>query len=423
MASTNDVALAKWPRAWAQALDDAALEGASSATVFKRGRSYADSGCVEVIAEDPLPEPAVRAIVAGTEVYATAVWIEEDALAGDCDCPHARDGWFCKHQVAVALVWRERLAHAPGRRADAPGTASAAARPRTVKDQRRALQDFLRGLEPSVLVDRLLDLADRDRDLWRELQQWRKLAEIKGGLVDLEPMIDEMLSPGRDFIAWDETASYVRRADAVLPLLRDARERHPAEAIPLCIHALRRAWRALESADDSNGQIGGLCEAIGAELTWAVRVAGSQPASFGDAYLQWRLEDPFDCFDAAAVEAAMGEAALARYRQVLAECAGEDASSLREVLFDFLQRDRNRRRSCDRHRRRSVGTGTGTDRRCRTSPCAPRSSAPRHAGSKPASWYGRQRIAGIPCCTGSRSTFPSTGTTMQSNCCCASSRT
>ena len=319
MGRTNDAALANWPRAWALALEDAALEDASSAAIFKRGLAYAASGCVQVVAEDPMPEPALRALVTGTEIYTTDLWMEDDALAGDCDCPHAQDGRFCKHQVAVALVWRERLAHASGSHSDVPGAAPAAARPRTVKAQRRALQDFLRGLEPSILVDKLIDLADRDRDIWRELQQWRKLGEMKGGLVDVKPMIDEILSPGRDFIAWDEVASYVRRADAALPLLREARERHPAEAISLCAHALRRVWRALESADDSNGEIGGVCEAIGAELTRAVHVAGPQPASFGDAYFQLRLDDPFDCFDAAAVEAAMGEAALARYRQILAE--------------------------------------------------------------------------------------------------------
>src|ERR1700748_1216493 len=258
MGRTNDAAPASWPRAWALALDDAALEDASSAAIFRRGLAYAASGCVEVVAEDPMPEPALRALVTGTEIYTTDLWIEDDALAGDCDCPHAQDGWFCKHQVAVALVWRERLAHASGSPSDVTGAAPAAARPGTVKAQRRALHDFLRGLEPSVLADKLLELADRDRDIWRELQQWRRLGEMKGGLVDVKPMIDEMLSPGRDFIAWDEVGNYVRSAAAVLPLLRDLRERHPAEAISLCAHALRRAWRALESADDSNGEIGGV---------------------------------------------------------------------------------------------------------------------------------------------------------------------
>ena len=37
------------------------------------------------------------------------MWIEDGDAAGSCDCPNADDGWFCKHQVAVALIWRHRL--------------------------------------------------------------------------------------------------------------------------------------------------------------------------------------------------------------------------------------------------------------------------------------------------------------------------
>jgi len=117
MGRTNDAALANWPRAWALASDDAALEGASSAAIFKRGRAHADSGCVQVVAEDPPPEPALRARVTGTELYTTDVWIEGGGPVGECDCPNAQDGWFCKHQVAAALVYGIAI-HLPDERQD-----------------------------------------------------------------------------------------------------------------------------------------------------------------------------------------------------------------------------------------------------------------------------------------------------------------
>jgi len=130
------------------ALGDASLKDASSPAIYQRGKAYATSGSVEVVAEDSLPEPALRAEVTGTEIYTTEVWIEDDALAGSCDCPSALDGWFCKHQVAVALVWRERLARAPNSDADIanPGAAPTAKRPRSAKDEHLALRDFLCGL-------------------------------------------------------------------------------------------------------------------------------------------------------------------------------------------------------------------------------------------------------------------------------------
>ncbi len=106
----SEVQPTAWPEEWVRALSDASLRQASSATIFQRGTACATSGAVEVVDEDLLPEPALRAQVTGTDTYTTEVWIEDDAVAGSCDCPNAEDGWFCKHQVAVALVWRDRLA-------------------------------------------------------------------------------------------------------------------------------------------------------------------------------------------------------------------------------------------------------------------------------------------------------------------------
>jgi hypothetical protein len=128
-----------------------------------------------------------------------------------------------------------------------------------------------------------------------------------------------MLAPGRGFIALADAARYVRRAEAVLPLLQQAQARDACAAVPLCLHAMRRAWDTLQQADDSDNDIGGLCESIGAEWVLALQGAGPQPASFGDTYLQVQFDDPFGCFDAAAAEAAIGAPAMAHYQRALEE--------------------------------------------------------------------------------------------------------
>ena len=107
--------------------------------------------------------------------------------------------------------------------------------------------------------------ADRDHDIARELQQWRKASELSNDPAELKTLVNEMLAPGREFIAWGESASYVRRAEAVLPLLEQTRRRDAGAAVAACLHALRCAWGVLQQADDSDGEIGGLCQAIGAE--------------------------------------------------------------------------------------------------------------------------------------------------------------
>ena len=165
---------AGWPQGWLVALGDASLRDASSPAIFQRGKAYATSGSVAVVAEDPLLGPALRAKVNGTEIYTT---------------------------------------------------------------------------------------------------------EVKREPVDLKRLVNDVLSPGRGFIAWNEAGSYARRAEAVVPLLRQACERDSAAAVGLCVHALRRAWGVLAPADDSDGEIGGVCEAIGTELMHAVRSAGPQQSS------------------------------------------------------------------------------------------------------------------------------------------------
>lgn len=166
-----------------QALSDGALKGASNATIFKRGQAYAQSDAVQAIQQEDGPVPAARETVVGTQPYEVEVWVDEGAVGGQCDCPNAEDGWFCKHQVALAMVWRGLLggdAPAPDEAVRAKvsaAAATAAKRSRTIEDRREALADFLRGQDALVMAQRLLELADRDPAVERELQQWRKLSE------------------------------------------------------------------------------------------------------------------------------------------------------------------------------------------------------------------------------------------------------
>lgn len=313
--SAND-----WPADWLAALSDEALIEASSKAIFGRGKTYAQADVIEVMNEDPLPEPALRAQISGSELYETSVWIEDDELEGDCDCPHAAEGWFCKHQVALALVWRERLSGAAPEVDEAARkkVAASAKRGQTLRDKHQRLQDFLHAQAAADLADKLLALAERDHALMRELHHWQKLSTTQGDPAELKAIITDILAPGSRFIDYGETYAYVRRAEAVLPLLEKACQRDAASAVGLAIHALERSWRVLEQADDSDGEIGGFCVAIGEVFVAALQGAGPQAERFGKTYLQLVLEDPFGCFDTAAAEDAIGPVALANFRQTLA---------------------------------------------------------------------------------------------------------
>ncbi|WP_029000951.1 hypothetical protein [Azohydromonas australica] len=183
--------------------------------------------------------------------------------------------------------------------------------------ERSRLQAFLHGLPASVLAKKLMQMADSDFQVERELQCWRRASEVTCDPAELVAIADGMLEPGRHYIKLGEGREYVRRGEAVLPLLRQTRARDTQAAVTLGSHALRRAWELMNQADDSGDEFGELCRAIGAEWLACLQAAGPQPGAFGEAYLQLLLEDPVESFDPVAAETAMGEAARQGLRQAL----------------------------------------------------------------------------------------------------------
>lgn len=74
-----------------------------------RGRSYAKEGRVKKLTRR---RARLSASVAGTALYSVSIWVRGRGLGFTCSCPAGAEGDFCKHCVAVALVWVERH-HAP----------------------------------------------------------------------------------------------------------------------------------------------------------------------------------------------------------------------------------------------------------------------------------------------------------------------
>jgi hypothetical protein len=301
-----------WPAEWLEAISDASLIKASSSAIFARAKGYANSESIEITDEAPYPEPTLWAQVLGTHRYETSVWIEADRIAGECDCPNAQDGWFCKHQAALAMVWRESLA------SNGASVEAAQARRVSRQERRQSLEEFLYAQDARTLADKLLSFAQHDRQIASDLRQWHELATVRGTPAELKSIITRALAPLEGFIEYGETDAYVRRAESVVTLLQQACERDPEGAVELAIHALKRAWHAIGVADDSDGDIGHLCVRLGELLLEILQTAEDQPEAFGKTYLQLILDDPFGSFDAAAVEEAIGPVALEHYRSCLA---------------------------------------------------------------------------------------------------------
>jgi hypothetical protein len=306
--------------ALAKLFDDKAIQALSGGKTFARGKTYAVSGAVIIQAEQTESAPTVRAEVQGTSTYTTSVSIDHGKIIGDCDCPGAVDGWFCKHMVAVALVWRDRLMDTETviDEAAQKKVQASAKRAQTVRANRSALHEFLRSRSAEELAEKLIDLANNERDIERELQQWQKLKELPNNPANLKSLITEMLAINVNAFNWRDAPDYARRMQSLLPILQQELKRDAKSALALATHALRRSWVVMMHVDDSNGYLGDIVTQIADQWLVALQRCGAQPATFGDTYLRLQLEDPFGCFDGKIAEQAMGVAALNRYRTALA---------------------------------------------------------------------------------------------------------
>jgi uncharacterized Zn finger protein len=130
-------------------IDD--IEAVAGARSYQRGIDYIDR-----VSDLAAGAGVVTAVVYGSGAY--QVRLEVDAgLDGDCDCPWGQEGNFCKHCVAVALVYLYQVEHG-------------IAIPEAAADQPPALVDYLATLEHDQLVELLLEAAGGDPGLRRRLE-------------------------------------------------------------------------------------------------------------------------------------------------------------------------------------------------------------------------------------------------------------
>ncbi|MDA8522211.1 SWIM zinc finger family protein [Acidovorax sp. NCPPB 4044] len=305
---------------WLSCLSDAALQRMSGSAVFGRGRTYAVSGAIETLeASAPRPgeQAALAAVVHGTQAYRVRVWIDaDDELDGACNCPHAQEGNFCKHLVALSLAWRAEQGGeaAPSDPEAARKVTAAAKRAHTQAERREALHRFVGQQTARDLAERLWSWAERDSDLMADLKAWAAEQQAEDDPKALRGAITDLLKVRGDGLDWRESVAYARRAARVPAMLRPWLGRDPDALRDLCEHALRRLYKAAADADDSDGEIGGVMEDMMALLAAALRAA-PPPAAWADRWFALMDEDPWGLWDESAILDAAGPTVCARHAE------------------------------------------------------------------------------------------------------------
>jgi hypothetical protein len=186
----------------------------------------------------------VTATVDGTSVYRVHLEVAGGGLRGRCTCPYGLEGVFCKHRVAVALVWL------------ADGAEVGEPRPAPVSDQR--LRAFLLGQDPAWLVDQLLSAARTD-PLLRARLDVAAGADVTAAYDagDLRDRLARAIEIG-DYVDYGGAYSYFDLIEGALDAVAELVDGgFPDTAITLAEYALDLLEGAAGRVDDSDGGLGG----------------------------------------------------------------------------------------------------------------------------------------------------------------------
>jgi hypothetical protein len=313
-----------------QDLSDQSLRKLAGDKVFARGKVYAANGAVQDL-EDLSPTPdyllGAQAAVHGGELYKTEVWwLPDDDLDGDCDCPHAQDGFFCKHQVALALVWRDQLGGGGDAQTDPQAqkkVTAAAKRAQTLTNNKEALRVFVQSQSATDLAEWLWCWAEQDRHVMAQLKTWQAQVHAAQGVASgdvraVQTAIHELLKNPKGYLEPRDCAVYQRRAEQAFPLIELMRQISPAQARALCEDMLARVYKVCETADDSwGGEMGDLILNT-LEVLKTCLQAEPPPTHWLKTWLSLRAKDPYGLGNTQRIMQAAGPALVQAYSDHLA---------------------------------------------------------------------------------------------------------
>lgn len=286
----------------------AILKKNAGAAVFERGEKYFAAGAV---ARLRAMDDKVKASVAGTDTYQVTLQEKNGELDWDCSCPHAADGFFCKHCVAVGLAWL----------AEHAGEMQPNAKPRRKarRDPWQTIRHYLNAQPPQSLVDLLLEAAERDERTYDALLL---KAELTGGAADAlsayRGAIDRATGI-RGFVDWQGAGAVADDIDQVVDALEKLlRPDSAAMLVELAEYAIERVEGSLEQVDDSDGAVGDVVYRLGELHHDACRMARPDPVKLAARLFRLETSLPFGVcsFDALSYRDVLGESGLRRYREL-----------------------------------------------------------------------------------------------------------
>ena len=282
-----------------------ALAAITDARTFRRGRDYARLGHVGPILEH---DDGIETAVRGTRLYRAKLWHEKGKLRSSCTCPLGEDGIFCKHCVALGLVW---MGEGP-----AEDSGESGSDPLPEIDMKE-IRSHLLTRDKSDLADIILAQSLNDERLLRRLLV--DAARTKGHgreAAVLRNVIDNAVRTN-GFVDYREAASYAQgiedAVDGVEHLLESG---EPAEAVEPAEYALKAVEGQMESVDDSDGAMRPTLDRLQEIHHSACVKARPDRKDLARRLFAWELNSEWDVFAGAAstYRDVLGSEGLSVYR-------------------------------------------------------------------------------------------------------------
>ena len=309
---------------WSEVLNRKALRDLAGGRSYSAGEGYASAGMVSSLT---VGERTITAQVQGTERYRVKLsLINGEPLAGDCSCPYADEGNFCKHCVAVGLVYLDSDPNTlpPGGAWD-------------------GIRHYLKSLPPTELISLLMAQVEKDGDLQEELLLKVAQSAPNGpNIAALQKAIDRAIAVP-DYLDYDEMSGYADGVERVVRSLADLLKRGFAkETRNLVEYAIGELRGAMNEVDDSNGEVGGVWQNLHSLHFEATLQAPVPPNELAEWLFQRELTSDWDIdVDWQDYLPALGKVGEAAFRQkaetMWATVPERKASDTRSYSSDFYR--------------------------------------------------------------------------------------
>jgi uncharacterized Zn finger protein len=287
------------------------LHDLAGTSTFQRGEEYFAN---EAVSRVRVVEEKVSARVEGSDTYQVELWNDDGDLDYECSCPQGDEGNFCKHCVAVGLAW---LA---GKKIEGKsGGASGKKKTAKKRDPWVDIRTYLSSQRPELLIDLLMDVAQRDDRLYQSLLLKAERTGGAGNATMAFRRAIESVTDVDEYVDWRAAATFAANLDQVAESLAELlKPGTAAMLVELAEYAIERVEHALENIDDSGGNVSETLQRV-AELHFkACKLARPDPKELAERLFRCETSFPFDSFHESAriYRGVLGDAGLQRFREL-----------------------------------------------------------------------------------------------------------